>query len=114
MNRWREVLCTTPMRLTLRLVVLFVAISLVAFGATWWLANNALIDATETTLQQQIDALSASDRPEEIARFLDRIGKNPEQRKNLSEHQHDQKEDKQQVGRFGDERPKPVAPGLVP
>ena len=47
MNRWREVLCTTPMRLTLRLVVLFVAISLVAFGATWWLANNALIDATE-------------------------------------------------------------------
>lgn len=70
MNRWREVLCTTPMRLTLRLVVLFVAISLVAFGATWWLANNALIDATETTLQQQIDALSASDRPEEIARAV--------------------------------------------
>ena len=35
-------------------------------------------------------------------------------RQQAEQHQHDQKEDKQQVGRFGDERPKPVAPGLVP
>ena len=67
MNRWREVLCTTPMRLTLRLAALFLAISLIAFGVTWWLANSALLDATETTLKQQIEALSASDRPQDIA-----------------------------------------------
>ena len=67
MSRWREVLRTTPMRLTLRLAALFLAISLIAFGVTWWLANSALLDATETTLKQQIEALSASDRPQDIA-----------------------------------------------
>ena len=35
MSRWREVLRTTPMRLTLRLAALFLAISLIAFGVTW-------------------------------------------------------------------------------
>lgn len=70
MNHWLEVLRTTPMRLTLRLVALFLAISLLTFGATWWLANNALLDAAETQLELQIDALSASDRPEDIARAV--------------------------------------------
>jgi signal transduction histidine kinase len=67
MNRVLEVLRTTPMRLTLRLVALFLVVSLVTFGVTWWLANNALMDAAETALELQIDALSASDRPEDIA-----------------------------------------------
>lgn len=67
MSRWLEVLRTTPMRLTLRLVALFLVVSLVTFGVTWWLANNALMDAAGTSLEQQVEALSASDRPEDIA-----------------------------------------------
>ncbi|MDO5622704.1 MAG: ATP-binding protein [Paracoccus sp. (in: a-proteobacteria)] len=66
MSRWRETLRTTPMRLTLRLVALFLAISLTAFAATWWLTNKALLDATETALEQQIRDLTASDRAADI------------------------------------------------
>ncbi|MDN5926218.1 MAG: HAMP domain-containing histidine kinase [Hyphomicrobiales bacterium] len=70
MTHWREILRTTPMRLTLRLVVLFVAASLGAFAVTWWLANEALLDATETVLEQQIDELSAADEPQAIGQAV--------------------------------------------
>ena len=60
---WR----TTPMRLTLRLVALFALVSMLAFGATWWLANRALLDAAETALESQISEISGSGGPREIA-----------------------------------------------
>lgn len=71
MIRWREILRTTPMRLTLRLVVLFVAASLGAFAVTWWLADRALLDATETALEQQVDELSAADEPQAIGQAVE-------------------------------------------
>ncbi|MDO5705870.1 MAG: HAMP domain-containing sensor histidine kinase [Paracoccus sp. (in: a-proteobacteria)] len=67
MSRWRDFARMTPMRLTLRLVALFTAVSLIAFAATWWLADRALLDATEATLESQIDELSASGRASDIA-----------------------------------------------
>lgn len=70
MSRWREVLRTTPMRLTLRLVTLFVAVSLVAFAVTWWLTDKALMDATETVLEQKIAELAASKQPDAISRAV--------------------------------------------
>ncbi len=57
---WRDILRSTPMRLTLRLVALFVLISLLTFAATWWLANKTLLDAAESTLDVELDELSAS------------------------------------------------------
>lgn len=68
MSHWREVWHTTPMRLTLRLVALFVAASLLAFATAWWLASSALLDATETALNQQIAELAAAGPPEAVAR----------------------------------------------
>lgn len=57
-GHWREVLRATPMRLTLRLVVLFVAVSLTAFAATYWLTEKAMLDAIESQLEQQIAELA--------------------------------------------------------
>lgn len=57
---WRDILRSTPMRLTLRLVALFVLISLLTFAATWWLANKTLLDAAESALDVELDELSAS------------------------------------------------------
>lgn len=68
--RLRAILATTPMRLTLRLVALFVVISLVAFAITWRLSEQALIEAGETTLEQQIAELSAAKEPAAIARAV--------------------------------------------
>jgi signal transduction histidine kinase len=70
MSRWREMLRATPMRLTLRLVALFMAVSLVAFTVTWWLTDKALLDATETVLEQKIAELAASEQPGAIARAV--------------------------------------------
>lgn len=64
---WRAALRATPMRLTLRLVALFALISLLSFALTWWLANAALLDSVEQTLEQQIDELRASKDPRQIA-----------------------------------------------
>lgn len=64
---WRAALRTTPMRLTLRLVALFVMIGTLAFGVTWWLANNALLEATRTALEQQLSELSGRGGPDEIS-----------------------------------------------
>lgn len=55
---WRETFRSSPMRLTLRLVALFLAVSLITFAATWWLANRALLDAREEALEREIEALS--------------------------------------------------------
>ena len=70
MNRWRDALRSTPMRLTLRLVVLFLLVGSVSFLVTWWLANEALLSATEIVLEQEIEELSASGDPEIIARAV--------------------------------------------
>ena len=72
MSGWREMRRSTPMRLTLRLVALFAAISLLSFAATWWMAGQTLLDAAEATLEQQIEALAATDDPETIARAVAR------------------------------------------
>lgn len=82
MAEWRDILRSTPMRLTLRLVVLFLAISLLTFAATWWLASRALMDATETTLDQNLAELSASRDADEIARAVEQAAANadPEHR----------------------------------
>ena len=64
---WRDILRSTPMRLTLRLVALFVLISLLTFAATWWLANKTMLDAAESALDVELDELSASDDPGGIA-----------------------------------------------
>lgn len=64
---WREILRSTPMRLTLRLVVLFLLISLLTFAATWWLANRTLLDAAENALDVELDELSAPGDPQGIA-----------------------------------------------
>ncbi|AXC49473.1 sensor histidine kinase [Paracoccus suum] len=55
------------MRLTMRLVALFVLVSLLAFAAAWWLTNKTLLAAIETTLEQEIGELTASGQPEGIA-----------------------------------------------
>ncbi|HRO00117.1 MAG TPA: hypothetical protein PLX43_01200, partial [Nitrobacter sp.] len=68
MNRWREIWRTTPMRLTLRLVALFAGVSLAAFATAWWLANDALLDATAAALEQQVADIEASGPPAAIAR----------------------------------------------
>lgn len=70
MAEWRDILRSTPMRLTLRLVILFLAISLLTFAATWWLANRALMDATEATLDQNLTELSASGNAGQIAQAV--------------------------------------------
>ena len=70
---WRAALHATPMRLTLRLVALFALISLLSFALTWWLANAALLDSVEQTLEQQIDELRASRDPRQIARAVARL-----------------------------------------
>lgn len=67
MNDWRAVWRTTPMRLTLRLVSLFVAVSLATFAAAWWLSNKALLEATETVLKQEIAELLVPREPDGIA-----------------------------------------------
>ena len=54
---WADILRSTPMRMTLRLVALFTLISLLTFAATWWLANRALLDATEAGLDASLDEL---------------------------------------------------------
>ena len=61
------------MRLTLRLVALFALISVLSFALTWWLANAALLDSVEQTLEQQIDELRASKDPRQIARAVARL-----------------------------------------
>ena len=71
--KWRDILQSTPMRLTLRLVALFMLISLLTFAATWRLANKALLDAAESSLDAQLDELSASDDPAGIARAATRL-----------------------------------------
>ena len=70
---WRAALRATPMRLTLRLVALFALISVLSFALTWWLANAALLDSVEQTLEQQIDELRASKDPRQIARAVARL-----------------------------------------
>jgi len=70
MNRWRAIWRTTPMRLTLRLVALFVLVSHATFAAAWWQSNKTLLDATETVLEQEIAELSASQQPDGIARAV--------------------------------------------
>ncbi|CAM3107495.1 Signal transduction histidine kinase [Paracoccus aminovorans] len=57
---WQDTLRSTPMRLTLRLVALFLMTSLLTFAATWWLANKTLLDAADNTLDVELDELSAS------------------------------------------------------
>lgn len=57
----RDLLLATPMRLTLRLVALFLVISIAAFGATFWLKKKAMLDAVETALEQRIADLSVAD-----------------------------------------------------
>lgn len=64
---WRDILQSTPMRLTLRLVALFALISLLTFAATWWLVNLALLDTTESALDLELAELAASAQPERIA-----------------------------------------------
>lgn len=64
---WRDTLRSTPMRLTLRLVALFLLISLLTFAATWWLANRTLLDAAENALDVELDELSAPGDPAGIA-----------------------------------------------
>lgn len=71
---WREILQSTPMRLTLRLVGLFLCISLLTFLLTWWRANEALLDATQTTLDQELWELSASGEPDGIASAVTAMG----------------------------------------
>ena len=41
------------------------------------------------------------------------IAQHRSHRHQAEHHQHDQKEDQQQIGRFGDERPQPIAPRFV-
>lgn len=68
MSRWREIWRTTPMRLTLRLVALFAGVSLAAFATAWWLANDALLDATAAALEKQIADIEAAGPPAAISR----------------------------------------------
>ena len=76
---WRDILRSTPMRLTLRLVALFLVISLLTFAATWWLANKTLLDAAEDTLDVELDELSASGDPKAPAK-KDEKAKAPEKK----------------------------------
>ena len=64
---WRDILQSTPMRLTFRLVALFALISLLTFAATWWLVSQALLDTTETALDLELAELAASAQPDRIA-----------------------------------------------
>ena len=57
--RLRPLLRSNPMRLTLRLVAVFVTISLCSFAVTWWLANEAVIDSILSSLDRQMQELSA-------------------------------------------------------
>ena len=52
---WADILRSTPMRMTLRLVALFTLISLLTFAATWWLANRALLDTPAARWGVQTD-----------------------------------------------------------
>lgn len=54
------------MRLTLRLVAAFVAISLCSFAVTWWLANEAVIASTLSILDRQMHELTAPGTPDVI------------------------------------------------
>ena len=63
---WADILRSTPMRMTLRLVALFTLISLLTFAATWWLANRALLDATEAGL----DAKQARLRAKQVFHWI--------------------------------------------
>ena len=67
MTGWREILRTTPMRLTLRLVAVFTAISIAGFAATWWLADKEFREAVEEALEQQIEAYADLDDADDIA-----------------------------------------------
>ncbi len=70
---WRDILRSTPMRLTLRLVALFLLISLLTFAATWWLANRTLLDAAENALDVELDELSASGNAAGITAAVDAL-----------------------------------------
>ena len=70
---WRDILRSTPMRLTLRLVALFLLISLLTFAATWWLANRTLLDAAESALDVELDELSASGNAAGITAAVDAL-----------------------------------------
>lgn len=70
MSPWRDAFRATPMRLTLRLVALFLVLSTASFLLTWWLANEALLSATKNVLKQEIEELSASENPLTIARAV--------------------------------------------
>ena len=70
---WADILRSTPMRMTLRLVALFTLISLLTFAATWWLANRALLDATEAGLDASLDELSALGDQKDIAEAVGRL-----------------------------------------
>lgn len=70
MSGWRETLATTPMRLTLRLVALFLAVSLAGFGMTWWLSRAAILEAAETALDQQIYEISTEGDAEAVAQAV--------------------------------------------
>ena len=70
MTGWREILRTTPMRLTLRLVAVFTAISIAGFGATWWLADKEFREATGEALEQRIESLSHAGDADDIARAV--------------------------------------------
>lgn len=67
---WREALGATPMRQSLRLVLLFLIVASLSFLATWFLANEALLDASETALEQEIEELAVPGDPALIARLV--------------------------------------------
>lgn len=62
--RLRPLLRSNPMRLTLRLVAVFVTISLCSFAVTWWLANEAVIDSILSSLDRIREALAMVRRRE--------------------------------------------------
>ena len=67
---WRAILRTTPMRLTLRLALVFTLISIAGFGATWWLADREFREAVEETLEQRIESLAGAGDADAIARAV--------------------------------------------
>ncbi|WP_323715932.1 sensor histidine kinase [Paracoccus aminovorans] len=67
---WRAILRTTPMRLTLRLVVIFTVISIAGFAATWWLADKEFREAVEETLERRIESLADAGDADDIARAV--------------------------------------------
>lgn len=74
-ERWRETLRSSPLRLTLRLVALFLLVSLLTFAATWWFANRAVLDATEESLEREIAELTSSRDAAGIADAVSRIAR---------------------------------------